>query len=316
MTELYSVKDVARIFSLQESRLRYWLQTGFIKPSVRRGGRFFYTFQDLINIKAAKELLDAGISMQKVRTNLDSLREILPDVHHPSSRLRICSDGESIVAVEDDIVFEPATGQVVMAFALSTLSNQVTEVLALPIKAPSTENASDTSDGIIGGELDTGPTESHEVRTAYQWFIEGTNAEEHNKVTYAESCYRRAISEQPSLSAAHTNLGNLLYRNGNIEGARAAYEAALDYEPGQPEARYNLANILEDMGDTEMAIAELRRVCYAAPEFADAHYNLGLMLARVGGTAQAQKHLERYLELDGNTPWATKAREFLDSMSA
>ena len=57
-------------------------------------------------------------------------------------------------------------------------------------------------------------------------------------------------------------------------------------------------------------------MCAAAPEFADAHYNLGLMLAQVGGTSQAKQYLERYLELDGASEWATHARTFLDSFAA
>ena len=89
MTELYSIKDVARIFGLQESRLRYWLQTGFITPSVRRGGRHFYTFSDLVSVKTAIELLDAGLSMQRVRKNLIALRQVLPDDDQPMARLRI-----------------------------------------------------------------------------------------------------------------------------------------------------------------------------------------------------------------------------------
>ena len=50
MIELYSVKDVSKIFGQSESRLRYWIQSGFLWPSVRRGGQYFYTFEDLITI--------------------------------------------------------------------------------------------------------------------------------------------------------------------------------------------------------------------------------------------------------------------------
>ena len=117
------------------------------------------------------------------------------------------------------------------------------------------------------------------------------------------------------MAAALTNLGNLVYRQGELDEARRLYERALDHDPIQPEARYNLANLLEDLGETELAIAELRRVCAAAPEFADAHYNLGIMLAQVGGTAQAKQHLERYLELDSGSDWASHARSYLEQIA-
>jgi len=316
--ELYSIKDVSRIFALQESRLRYWMQTGFVGPTVRKGGRFYYTFQDLVSVKAAKDLLAAGLTMQHVRKNLASLRIALPHDANPAARLRICSDGETVVAVADDVAFEPATGQVVMAFNLPALAGHVADVMALPVervvdrRAPDHDGAEAAPESIDGESTDA----VDEGTSAYRAFLEACAAEDRGEATTAEHLYRKTLELQPSLAAALTNLGNLRYRRGDVAVARALYEQALDHEPGQPEARYNLANLLEDLGDTELAIAELRRVCITAPEFADAHYNLGILLARVGGQAQAARHLERYLELDPDSEWAARARAFLSRLAA
>lgn len=305
MTELYSVRDVARLFALQESRLRYWMQTGFVGPTVRKGGRFYYTFRDLCAVKAAKDLLAAGLSAQKVRKNLEALRRALPGDAHPALRLRLCSDGESIVALADDVAFTPGTGQVVMAFNLPALGGQIAELAAtpaIPEAAPI--------------EIADEPTEANLGPTAYTCFVEACAAEDRDDVAEAEALYRRALDIDPGLAAAMTNLGNLRYRGGDLVEARTLYERALGHDPGQSEARYNLGNVLDDSGETELAIAELRRVCQASPDFADAHYNLGLALARVGGTSQARRHLERYLELDAGSEWAGRAREFLTELAA
>ncbi len=311
MTELYSIKDVARIFALQDSRLRYWMQTGFVGPTVRKGGRFYYTFSDLVSVKVAKDLLAAGLSLQKVRKNLASLKLALPEDATPAARLRICSDGETIVAVKDDIAFEPATGQVVMAFNLPALAGHVAEIMALP-RARVTETEGEG----VPESIDPDRTEANDGSIAYRRFIDGCAAEDSGDLDRARHRYLEALELQPSLAAARTNLGNLLYRTGDLEAARVAYELALDHEPGQPEARYNLGNLLEDLGETELAIAELRRVCATAPEFADAHYNLGLLLAKVGGTGQARRHLERYLELDTQSEWSGRARAYLGALAA
>jgi tetratricopeptide (TPR) repeat protein len=341
MTELYSVKDVARIFAVQESRLRYWMQVGFVGPTVRKGGRFYYTFRDLVAVKAAKDLLAAGLPLQQVRKNLESLREVMPGEPNPAAKLRICSDGETIVAIEDDVAFEPASRQVVMAFELPTLAGRVKEILAEPaagtsargsrpsIRAsdvpavapaapalPKNENAvlslaaAAAADAIPREAVDD-PTEANPGTTAYRCFLEACASEDRGDLVTAEHLYRQAVELEPTLAAALTNLGNMTYRAGRTADARALYERALELEPSQPEARYNLGNILEDLGETDLAIAELRRVCAAAPDFADAHYNLGLMLARVGGLAQARHHLERYLELDADSAWSERARGFL-----
>ena len=311
MTELYSVKDVARIFAEQESRLRYWMQVGFVGPTVRKGGRFYYTFRDLVAVKAAKDLLAAGLPLHKVRKNLEALRDALPGDANPTARLRICSDGDTIVAIDRDVAFEPASRQVVMAFELPALAGRVADMLMPEGSAPAPAPAPIPIESAIPTPVTDDITEANAGTTPYRCFLEGCAAEDRGDLALAEHLYRQAIDQEPTLAAALTNLGNLLYRQDQTYAARDCYERALDLEPTQPEARYNLGNILEDVGETEVAIAELRRVCMSSPDFADAHYNLGLMLVRVGGTQQARGHLERYLELDPDSEWADRARETL-----
>lgn len=308
MIELYSIRDVSRILAVQESRLRYWTQTGFVGPTVRKGGRFYYTFNDLIAVKAAKDLLATGMPLQRVRKNVEALRRALPDDTHPAAKLRVCCDGETIVALADDVAFQPITGQVVMAFSLPSFGEHVTATLAMPRAAAPEPVAVPTA-------IEDSPTEANRGSAAYRHFVEACVAEDRGDGTTAEHLFRLAIELEPRMAAALTNLGNLVYRQGELHEARRLYERALEHDPAQPEARYNLANLLEDLGDTELAISEMRRVCAAAPEFADAHYNLGIMLAQVGGTTQARQHLERYLELDGASDWARHARSFLERIA-
>jgi tetratricopeptide (TPR) repeat protein len=304
MIELYSIRDVARILAVQESRLRYWMQVGFVGPTVRKGGRFYYTFCDLVAVKAAKDLLAADIPLQRVRKAVESLRKALPNDTHPTSRMRVCSDGNTIVALADDVAFEPVGGQVVMAFTLPSFGEHISDVLAMPRVDPSAPQ-----------EITDSPTEANGGTTAYRMFVEACAAEDRGEIELAEHLFRQAIDLEPNMAAALTNLGNLVYRQGEIEEARKLYERAIEHPPTQPEARYNLANTLEDLGEIELAVAELRKVCAAAPDFADEHYNLGLMLAQLGGTAQARQHLERYLELDAQSDWAHHARTFLEQVA-
>ena len=312
MIELYSIRDVSRILAVQESRLRYWMQTGFVGPTVRKGGRFYYTFCDLLAVKAAKDLITTGMGLAKVRKNVDALKKALPDGTHPATRLRVCCDGETIVALADDVAFQPIGGQVVMAFNVPSFGEHVSQVLAMPRVDP---NMVDKGDG-APTEIQDNPTEANGGTTAYRHFIEACAAEDRGDSETAEHLFRQALDLEPNMAAALTNLGNLVYRQGELEEARKLYDRALEHDPSQPEARYNLANLLEDLGETELAIAELRKVCAAAPEFADAHYNLGIMLAQMGGTSQAKQYLERYLELDTGSDWATHARTFLEQLAA
>ncbi len=304
MIELYSVKDVSKIFGQSESRLRYWIQSGFLWPSVRRGGQYFYTFEDLITIRTAVELLESGLSVQKVRKALVMLRKELPEGVQPSARLRICSDGTNIVVIQDDMAYEAESKQLVMAFAVSSIKTQIAEIL--PLRPDTVEPAVPQ----LVEEL-SDQTLRQDLPSAYQLFLHACTAEENGAYETAERYLRQCIGLEDSMAAAHTNLGNLLHRQGRLEEAKQEYDQALLHEPEQPEARYNLGNLLDELGNREMAIAELRHVCSRSPGFADAHYNLGVMLAEVGGEAQAQEHLNTYLRLDGKSKWADEARRFL-----
>jgi len=305
MIELYSIRDVSRILAVQEARLRYWMQTGFVGPTVRKGGRFYYTFCDLVAVKATKDLQAIGMPLQKIRKNVEALRKALPDETNPTTRLRVCSDGETIVALADDVAFQPIGGQVVMAFNLPSFGEHVAQILAMPRVDP---NAAPEP-------VEDDRTEANGGTTAYRYFVEACAAEDRGDSQTAEHMFRQAIDLEPNMAAALTNLGNLVYRQGELEEAKRLYERALEHDPVQPEARYNLANLLEDLGQTEAAITELRKVCATAPDFPDAHYNLGIMLAQLGGTAQAKHHLERYLELDTASDWAGHARTYLEQIA-
>ncbi|MEO8706077.1 MAG: tetratricopeptide repeat protein [Kofleriaceae bacterium] len=305
MIELYSIRDVARILAVQEARLRYWMQTGFVGPTVRKGGRFYYTFCDLVAVKAAKDLMETGMQLPKVRKNVEALRRLLTDDMHPTSKLRVCCDGDNMVVLDADAA--PIAGALVMAFTVASFGEHVSQTLAMPRVAPGEDGAPTP--------IEDNPTEANGGTTAYRYFVEACAAEDRGDSATAEHLFRQAVDLEPAMAAALTNLGNLVYRQGEMHEARGFYERALDCDPNQPEARYNLANLLEDVGETDLAIVELRKVCAAAPEFADAHYNLGIMLAQVGGAAQARQYLERYLELDTTSDWAGHARTYLDQMA-
>jgi tetratricopeptide (TPR) repeat protein len=281
----WSAREVAEIVGLQESRVRYWAQTGFVGPSARDSGRAVYTFQDLVGVKAAKELLDGGITMQRARKSLTALRAALPGVDQPLSRLRVLSDGEKVVVRESGATFEPLSGQLVMDFALDALQARVADVRQVAAHEPD--------------------------RGAYHWFQEGVRLEGLGRDSEACAAYERALAADALLAAAHTNLGNLYHRRGEGERARAAYEAALALDPEQPEARYNLGNLYDELGDPTRAVAEWYRVIAACPKFADAHFNLAAALLGDGAPEPARLHLHRYLQLDPDGEWAARARALL-----
>lgn len=320
---LFSARDVARIFGLTESRVRYWAQTGFINPSSQKAGRRRYTFVDLVAIRAALELLDRGIPLQRVRKNLSALRQALPQLDLPLSHLRVRSDGEDLVVSCNDGAFEPVSGQLVLDFEVDTVKEEASQILNLDQRRkPDPAAAPSPTGGIRSSEA--GANDPAAPGTAQGWFMRGCALDSMDgHEDEAMAAYEQALSMDPGLAAALTNLGNLHYRQDRHEEALVAYERACSLDPDQPEAHYNLANLLEEAGELDLAISEYRKVLQLSEDFRDAHFNLALTLEQVGGCNQAILHWERYLELSGveqtilddeDLQWVNLARTHLDRL--
>src|SRR3954453_14447730 len=78
-------------------QLDYWARTGLVEPTVRgakgSGSQRLYSFQDILLLKVVKRLLDAGISLQQIRTAVQHLRERGTD---DLTRVTLMSDGVSV----------------------------------------------------------------------------------------------------------------------------------------------------------------------------------------------------------------------------
>jgi DNA-binding transcriptional MerR regulator len=110
--DLYRSREVAQILGISRRQLQYWAQTDLVRPSLRSpGGHHRYTFQDLIALKAAKRLIDAGVSVQRLRKSIRALRRILPTVRRPLAELVLVATGDIVLVVHQGSAFEAATGQ-------------------------------------------------------------------------------------------------------------------------------------------------------------------------------------------------------------
>jgi len=104
--------DVVQILDVSRRQLQYWAQTDLARPSARTpGGHGRYTFEDLVALKAAKRLIDAGISVQRIRKTIGALKQILPTVERPLAELVLVATGDVLLAFRDGMVFDAISGQ-------------------------------------------------------------------------------------------------------------------------------------------------------------------------------------------------------------
>jgi DNA-binding transcriptional MerR regulator len=108
----FRTSEVLEILGLTRRQLQYWAQTDLIAPSDRTpGGHGRYSFEDLVALKAAKRLLDAGVSLQRIRSSIGALRELLPSLHQPLAEVVLVATGDVVLALDGGAPFDVATGQ-------------------------------------------------------------------------------------------------------------------------------------------------------------------------------------------------------------
>ncbi|MFO0688707.1 MAG: MerR family transcriptional regulator [Myxococcota bacterium] len=108
----FKTSEVVDLLDLSRRQLQYWAKTRLVEPSARTpGGHHRYDFNDLVALKATKRLIDAGVSVQKIRKSVGALRKLLPQVGRPLSELVLVATGDVVLVFHDETVFEAITGQ-------------------------------------------------------------------------------------------------------------------------------------------------------------------------------------------------------------
>ncbi len=115
-------------------QLDYWARTALVEPSIRTasgsGTQRLYGFRDILVLKIVKRLLDAGVSLQNIRTAVDHLRSRgVTELE----RMTLMSDGASIYecASPDEIIDLLAGGQGVFGIAVGKVWHEVEGSLSL-----------------------------------------------------------------------------------------------------------------------------------------------------------------------------------------
>ena len=133
-------------------QLDYWARTALVEPSIRSAGgsgtQRLYGFRDILVLKIVKRLLDAGVSLQNIRTAVDHLRgRGVTELE----RITLMSDGASIYecASADEMYDLVQGGQGVFGIAVGKVWHEVEGSLA-------------TLQGEVNGEV-TGVENSDEL---------------------------------------------------------------------------------------------------------------------------------------------------------
>ena len=113
----FSGPQVCALVGITYRQLDYWARTGLLVPSIAQakgsGTKRRYSYHDVLELKVIKQLLDAGVSLQRARQAVDCLRDNL-SVDLAAASL-ILSGSNSVLATSNgEIVDLLAGGQGVL----------------------------------------------------------------------------------------------------------------------------------------------------------------------------------------------------------
>jgi tetratricopeptide (TPR) repeat protein len=269
----FSTREVAEVLGLPTSTILAWTRSGLLTPERGPKGAYLFSFQDIVLLRAAKELLDSDVPARRVRAALEALRGQLP-VGRPLSAVHISAVGDRVLVRDDDTVWEPDSGQLTIDFAVADIADAaqpfVRRAMAEPVEAPDM-SADDWYDAAL--DLEAVAPES------------------------AVAAYREALAREANHVDAHVNLGRLLHEQGDLAAAERHYRAAATADAANGRARYNLGVVLEDQDRGDEAVEAYREALRVDEDLAAAHFNLSRLHERRGEDEDALSHLAAYKRL-------------------
>ena len=268
----YSTREVAKLLSVPESRVRGYVRAGFLSPERGERREMRFSFQDLVFLRAAGGLADAGVAPRRIRRALSRLRDQMP-AGRPLTSARMAVEGRRIVVEEGARRWHPESGQTLFDFAVDDPGREVAPI------APAHREA--RAEGDFSAD------------DWYEWACQlepGSPAE-------AREAYAKALTIDPDHADALVNLGRLLHESGDPAAAEPHYRRALEVRPEDATAAFNLGVALEDQRRLPEALLEYQHAVRLDPSNADAHFNAATLAERLGRAAEALRHLRIYRRL-------------------
>ncbi len=271
---LYTPAMLAELLGVPVAVIRRWHRRGLIVPAREVRRLPYFDFQEVATARRLAELLAAGVSPRAIEKQLESLARSLPDVARPLAQLSIIIQGKKILLRQGDGLIEPG-GQ--LRFDFDAWQGEPTPQQAVPT-------------------------------TPEQMCSLAAELEEDGQLASAAEMYRAAMAAAGPKAEICFQVAELLYRLGDLGGARERYYMAIELDEDYVEARANLGCVLVEMGQSELAVAAFEGALRYHPDYADVRYHLARTLDEMNQRDRAEEHWRAFVEQSPNSPWAEEAR--------
>jgi DNA-binding transcriptional MerR regulator len=123
-TARYTVAQISSTVGLSPSQIRGFVTAGVFTPERGHHSRYLFSFDDVVALRTAAALIDAGVPTGRVRSAIRDARGDLPD-GVDMTQVILTAVGEDVVARHGDSLWDPTSGQAVFDLDASGLADSV-----------------------------------------------------------------------------------------------------------------------------------------------------------------------------------------------
>jgi tetratricopeptide (TPR) repeat protein len=271
---------LADLLGVPVATIRRWHRRGLIVPAREVHRLPYFDFQEVAAARRLAEMVAAGMSQEAIEAQVRQLADLAPGVDRPLAQLAVLLDGKHVLLREGEGLID-ASGQLRFDFDPPPAFRP-----AIP-----QESAHLAEGAYTPAELTAFAAEADDAGDREQ----------------ALATYRAALAAGGPTPQLCFQLGELLYRKGDLSAARERFYMAVELDDEFVEARCNLGCLLAEMGELELAAAAFEGALSLHHDYPDAHYHLAQTLDELGRPGDARTHWLRFLDLAPDSPWAEEA---------
>lgn len=109
---------------LKATQVRHYVRRDLLTPLRGLRGEFRFSFQDVVMLRSAKELLDADVPVRRANRVLLDLKARNAEASRPLSSLRVQAEGTRVVVQEGNTAWDAESGQGTLPFMFDTDGGQ------------------------------------------------------------------------------------------------------------------------------------------------------------------------------------------------
>ena len=286
---LYTPAMLAELLGVSVGLVRRWHRRGLLVATREVRRLPYFDFTEVSTARRLAELLEAGVSARAIERKILALGQMLPQVRRPLAELSVVVEGKELLLRQAGGLIEPG-GQWRIDF-------EAVEEEATGAAESTAVDAEVEREGSLGPDM--------------LWQA-ALRLEDDGELEPAADMYRAALAAGGPSAEICFMLAELLYRQGDLAGARERYSMAVEIDEDYVEARSNLGCVWAELGRLDLAVAAFEGALAFHPDYPDAHYHLARALDEWNDRERAVEHWRAFLELAPENPWADVARGRLD----